>query len=90
MAGLKCTKSSCGYSMGIPDSEVPKLRLPSALITCPRCGITQQADLAWIAYEQAQEAKRLGTAPKVTAVKQRLFAFEAAQSKINGAGLLRP
>ncbi|MCH7940192.1 MAG: xanthine dehydrogenase family protein molybdopterin-binding subunit [Candidatus Marinimicrobia bacterium] len=42
------------------------------------------------AYEAAQEAKRLGTAPKVTAVKERLLAYEATQAISNGAGLLRP
>ena len=69
MAGLKCTVIRCGFSMEIPDSEVPKFRLPSAEITCPGCKTKQPAADCWIAYEAVEEAKRKGDVPRVIMVK---------------------
>ena len=59
MAGLKCANPRCGYTMGgIPERDVPKLRMPSCLITCPACNMEQPADKAWMAYEAFEEDQR--------------------------------
>ena len=58
MAGLKCTTPGCGMAMPVPEADIPKLRFPSAEITCPKCHRKQPAAECWIAYEQMEAMLR--------------------------------
>ena len=76
--------------MEIPDSQVPKLRMPSAEITCPSCKTKQAAADCWIAYEAFQESKRKGDGPRVIMVKgDRVFLDPSEVMKRDNPALTR-
>ncbi|NIV31001.1 MAG: hypothetical protein GWN58_16375 [Anaerolineae bacterium] len=57
--GLRCP--NCGFTTtNIPESDVARLRMPSATVTCPKCRQTHPAADCWTAYEKWQADRRQG------------------------------
>ena len=59
MAGLKCL---CGHGVYIPDDDPNAhfLKMPSAQVTCPKCGNAMESADAWIRYEAWESEQRQG------------------------------